>query len=201
VSTVPQLTLGEHVRAIAQYLPPGRAHGAKDVPGSVTHQLLTGLAAELVRSAALMEEFRDNVLPDSTVLLLDEWERALGIPDRCFSGTGTDTERRRDVLAKLVSFGVQTAEDFIRLANLFGITVSVVYSGAVFGTFPFTFPIVLFPNPAAARHTLVIDVDLPVGLVFPYTFPLPFGNPSTVLLECLFRQLKPANVDLVFVNL
>lgn len=201
MSLVPQLSLADQVRSLAQYFPPGRAHGAKDVAGSVTHQLLTGLAGELLRNASLMEEFRDNVLPDQTILLLSEWEDAVGIPDACFSGQGTTAERRRAVLAKLASFGVQTAADFITLANLFGVTISFAGSGTTFGTFPLTFPFVLFPDPATAHHTMIIDVEQPVTNIFPYTFTFTFGDPAVSLVECLFRSLKPANVALLYINI
>jgi uncharacterized protein YmfQ (DUF2313 family) len=163
--------------------------------------LLQGLATELIRSSELLALFRDQILPDETILFLDEWEAAVGIPDDCFDGQGSDAKRRRDVLAKLASLGVQTAEDFKALAQIFGLGV-IITGGSVHGTFPFTFPMILFPDERTARHTIVVDVmENPVGNVFPYTFPLTFGDPLTTLVECLFRKLKPANCDLLFLNL
>jgi len=42
------------------------------------------------------------------VAFLDEWERALGIPDDCFDLANTDDERRINILTKLAALGVQT---------------------------------------------------------------------------------------------
>ncbi len=194
------LSLNQQARTLASYFPSGRAFGSVARQGTVSSDLLLGLAQELLRSEDLVQEFRDEILPDETILFLSEWESAVEIPDDCFLGGGTDDERRRDVLAKLVSLGVQTNADFVTLANLYGLNVTIT-GGSVHGAFPFEFPIILFPSGRHARHTMVVDVDLPVGLTFPYTFPISFGDADTILLECLFNKLKPANVDVLFINL
>lgn len=185
---------------LANYLPSGRAFGAKNVGGTVTRDLLKGLAGEMVRSTDLIKQFQDEILPDLTVRFLNEWESALGIPDDCFLGNGTDDERRRDILVKLVSLGVQTKTDMVTLANLLGVTVTIT-AGSVHGVFPFVLPLIFFPTPKDARFTIVVDFDVPIGARFPYTFPLPFSTPGLAVVECLFRKVKPANVDLLFTNL
>lgn len=192
--------LRRQTEVLAGYLPQGRAFGAKMIPGTVTRDLLEGLAQELIRSTDLVRTFRDEILSDDTVLLLPDWERALGIPDDCFTGTGTTEERRRDVLAKLASLGVQTAADFVKLAALFGVT-AVIVAGSVHGVFPYTFPMVFFPDDRAARHTILVDLSAPTFEAFTYTFPLTLGSPVQGIVECLFRKVKPANVDLLFMDL
>lgn len=191
------LTQDDHAQTLANYLPSGRAFGAKNVASSVTRALLLGLSGELVRSDALIAEFRDEILPDTTTLLIEEWESAVGIPDDCFSVASTIEARRLNVVAKLASLGAQTAADFVAILALYGI-VGEVIAGSVHGVFPMDFPIFFFATPAIARHTII--VNLPGGLVpgFPYTFPVVFGSEEQNLVECLFNQLKPANVDVVF---
>ena len=197
--------LRTQAESLANYLPQGRAFGSKRLIGSVAHQLLEGLGGELVRSTDLVCEFRDEILPDETILFLSEWESALGIPDDCFLNvTGTDAERRRNILAKLVSLGVQTAADFVALALLFGITANIV-AGSVHGVFPFKFPMIFFPDARAAFHTIIVDLSEPPLNVFPYTgptgFPILFQSEELALVECLFGKVKPANVDLLFIEL
>ena len=126
-------------------------------------------------------------MPDQTVLFIDEWESALGIPDGCFSGTGTLESRRHGVLAKLASLGVQTIADFESLAAVFGITAEVL-SGSESG--------IAFASNKVARFTIVISLALPES--FTYTFPVPFGSDIIVLLECLFSKLIPANCQVLF---
>ncbi len=191
-------TPDEQTESLANYFPPGRAFAAKNIPGSVTRLLLEGLAGELVRACGLVDELRTELIPDETTLFIDEWESALGIPDDCFDNQGSDTIRRRNILAKLVSLGVQTAEDFCDLAEFFGLTCTIK-GGSTHGVFPFVFPMVLFPNSTEARHTILIDLG---GLVesFTYTFPLTFGSGDIALVKCLFDKLKPANCDILFMD-
>ena len=195
------LTLAQQTQTLARYLPSGRAFAAKDRAETATHGFLEGLAGELLRSAALLQEFRDEILPDETVLLLDEWESAVGIPDTCFTGQGTTDTRRRDVLAKLVSLGAQTEADFIYIAEvIFEIPITITRVTPT-GSFPYTFPFVLSLSAREARFTLVVNFDdLPLTAVFPYTFPLTFGTPDMILIQCLFNQLKPANVDMHYTS-
>lgn len=194
------LTLEQQARTLANYFSPGRAFGSVSVPGTVANDLLLGLAQELLRSEALMQEFRDEILPDETVLFIDEWESAVGIPDDCFPGSGSIVERRTHVLVKLASLGVQTAADFEALAALLGVSVTVI-AGSVHGTFPYVFPMIFLGDGRAARHTIIVDSPTGAASVFPYTFPITFEESGLSLVECLFRKLKPANVDIKFVDL
>lgn len=185
---------------LAGYLPPGRAFGAKHTPGTVTRSLLEGLAEELRRGGEAIETFKREVLPSETTELLAEWERAVGIPDECFDGEGTVKERRDMVIAKIASLGVQTAQDFVDLAALFGVDAAIV-AGSVHGVFPYTFPIIFFPNAKAAYHTIIVDFGNTGVATFPFTFPILFGSKEQAMVECLFRKVKPAHCDLLFFDL
>lgn len=194
------MSLERQSEILANYLPGGRAFGGKRVAGSVSRLLLEGLAQEMLRSTDLVTEFRDEILPDETTLFIEEWESAVGIPDCCFLTTsGTIAERRRNVLAKLVSLGVQTAPDFVALAALFGITATVD-GGSAHGVFPYTFPIIFFPDARTAFHTIVVNLSEPPLNVFPYTFPITFQSQELALVECLFKKAKPAHVDILFTD-
>ena len=195
------MSLERQSEILANYFPEGRAFAGKRVAGSVSRLLLEGIAQEMLRSTDLVAEFRDEILPDTTTLFIEEWESAVGIPDDCFlTTTGTIVERRRNVLAKLVSLGVQTAADFVALAALFGIT-AVIKGGSTHGVFPFEFPMLFFPSAKAAFHTILVDLSEPPLNVFPYTFPITFQSQELALVECLFRKAKPAHVDILFLEL
>ncbi len=195
------MSLDSQTEILASYLPEGRAFGGKRVAGSVSRLLLEGLAQEMLRSTDFLAEFRDEILPDETTLFIEEWESAVGIPDSCFLTTsGTIAERRRNVLAKLVSLGVQTAPDFVALAALFGIT-AVVKGGSTHGLVPKESPPIVFPDDRTAYHTILVDLSEPPLNVFPYTFPITFQSAELALVECLFRKVKPAHVDILFTDL
>jgi uncharacterized protein YmfQ (DUF2313 family) len=192
-------SLEDQTQSIANWLPSGRVWNAKNVAASVMRSLLRGLAHELLRASVIVNALRTELMPGTAVQLLPEWEAAVGIPSTCFPGTGSISERQRDVITKIAGLGVQTQRDFEKLAALFGVTVEV-HGGAVHGLFPMEFPIVFFDTPKSARFTIVCLYELPASLHFPYTFPIPFSLPAIVTLECVFSKLKPANCDIVFVR-
>jgi uncharacterized protein YmfQ (DUF2313 family) len=190
----------EQTQSLANYITPGKAFAAKDIDGTVTRDFLKGLAAELVRVDAVIAELREETIPDETTLFVDEWESALGIPDACLLGQGTLEERRRDVLVKLASLGAQTAEDFVAIAEMFGVSV-IIAPGGLHGCFPFKFPIVFFPDEQTARFTIIVDFTGIEPGGFPYTFPITFVQSGANVIECLFRKLKPANADLLVTSI
>lgn len=190
--------LSEQADILAAYLPGGRLFRKANVSDSNFRGLLLGLAGELMSVDDTIQRHYDDFKPDRTAEYLAEWERALGIPDDCFTGRGTNEERRRDVLAKLASLGVQTESDFVALAAIFGATVTV-RSGRASGVFPvYTFPLTFFDSPKEARFTMIVTIYGNVGGELPFVFPMQFGGAIIGVIECLFNHLKPANVRLVF---
>ena len=194
---VAALSHEQHTQILADYLPGGRLFVAKNIADSNFRKLLRGLSYELFTADGYLRDFQEDINPSTTTYFIGEWERALGIPDSCFSGDGSLTERRRDVVVKLASLGIQSADDFVDLGALFGITVEV-RSGRYFNTFPLIFPILLGSTEKEARFTIVVDFTVEGVSRFPLTFPFTFGNDTIAVLECLFRKLKPANCDILF---
>lgn len=179
----------QHADSLAKYMPNGILFEAKNIDDSNFRQLLLGLAGELFTAEGYLITLQEEYLPDQTVLFLDEWEQALGIPDSCFSGTGTLNERRRDIVVKLSSLGVQTILDFEALAALFSVSVTIL-AGNDPAVSPAITPI------RDARNTIVVEFIPP--FVFPYTFPINFGSQEISILECLFEKLKPSTSQVLF---
>ncbi len=202
--------IDQYTNSLADYLPGGCLFASASVSNSNFRKLLRGMAGELFRANGLLKEYSEEIIPDQTVKFIGEWEQALGIPDDCFSGTGSITERRRDVLVKLASLGVQTAQDFIDLGTIFGAAVTV-QAGRDTITFPLTFPVFMFSTLKEARFTIVFTVESEIfpytfpltfpakaAETFPLTFPITFGVSEQSILECLFTALKPANCKVIF---
>ena len=188
-------TVEEQAQSLANYLPGGQVFGPKNKNNSNLRKLLRGMAGELFTADGYIRTYQQEIIPDGTVLFIGEWEKAVGIPDSCFPGTGSIDERRLHVLVKLASLGVQTAQDFVDLAALFSVTITVT-AGSTPGGFPMTFPIRLFGP--AAYFTIIIQFTVQSANRFPLTYPITFGDGTIALLECLFTKLKPANCDLIF---
>jgi uncharacterized protein YmfQ (DUF2313 family) len=189
--------LEDYTDSLAAYMPGGELFTSKSIHDSNFRKLLRGMAGELFRVNGLLREYSPGIIPDETIKFIEEWESALGIPDSCFKATGTIDERRRDILVKLASLGVQTAQDFVDLAAIFGITVTVT-AGLEEIQFPLVFPVLMFTTETEARFTIVIEFTGNDVERFTYEFPILFGSGDIAILECLFNKLKPANCNLIF---
>jgi uncharacterized protein YmfQ (DUF2313 family) len=194
-------TIEQHTDSLVAYLPGGELFDAKNEESSTLRRLFAGLAVQIKDVEDNINEVTFQHDINCTTDLIREWESAVGIPDDCFSGTGSLELRRRDVLIKLASLGVSTAKGFIDLAALFGFQ-ALIPSGGSYGIFPLAFPIAFFQYPQDARFTLYVILDSTnVPEVFPFEttkFPIPFFNNVSNIIECLFRKLAPANVNVIF---
>lgn len=188
----------KHADSLADYLPGGRLFEAARLTDTNFRKLLVGLANELFRAEGYLKTVSNEYDINTTSLLIEEWEAALGIPDTCFSGQGEIADRRRDVLLKLASLGVQTVEDFELLGAIFGVSVTV-HPGIEFASvFPMVFPFIFFDSIKQARFTIIVDFTVEAASRFTLTFPFTFGSAGINILECLFNKLKPANCDIIF---
>lgn len=190
-------TLAEHITALAQYIPGGKLFAAKNKNTTNLYKLLSGIANEMLTVDDLIKTFRDDILPDLTVNFIDEWERAVGIPDACFDGAGDIDTRRTHILIKLAALGAQTTEDFQSLVDLFtaNFTICNLVDCPTGDVFPMVFPFILGASPTTAdRFTIVIESSIIAGPAFPLTFPIDFSPDNEAgIAECLVRQLAPAN--------
>jgi uncharacterized protein YmfQ (DUF2313 family) len=193
-------TLGEHTRALAQYLPSGIS--AKINPSSNLYKLLEGLGGELTRIDELFEDtFKQlDILTCDNVEYMSLWEALVGLPDDVFPKTDSLTivERRDQVLLKLRGLGALTEQDFIDLAKLLGIDIKIEH-GTDFG-FPYTFPIIFTGNERESRFVMVVNLpeEFDIGEKFPLTFPFTLSGENSNALEALFNKLKPATTIIIF---
>lgn len=187
---------------LASHLPVGRVWQKAFKPDSNIGMFIRGLAVEFYRLQILSQRVQINMDINRADELLVEWEKSVGLPDSCFD-TDVSIERRRlQVEQKFSKFGgVQTSEDFIRVAALFGYNIEI-YPGAAVGTFPLQFPIVFFDSTLSATHTIFIVIlgDLSGDSDFPLPFPIPFSTGGSAFLKCIFSKLAPANVNVVVIN-
>lgn len=204
-----RLTLDQHVTAIAANLPSGRVWVPKMLRGSNLNGLLRGIASEFLRMDEMLERYVDQSVPTETVDYLEEWERALGIPDPCVPLETEIAKRQRNIEIKLAILGgILTKEDFEFLASLFGLTVSVnpgiEHVSIADGGYGLRTPVLDIPTDlasvAVARRTIVVVETLPEAIGFPYSFPLPFSTSEQLQVRCLFATLKPAHCQIIHVT-
>lgn len=192
----------EHSTTLASFLPNGRPFLAKGIPQTNLYKLIYGLAAECARAENLLNDITYEHEIGQTTLLIEEWESALGIPDDCFPKATTLAERRRNVLLKLGGLGLQTAKDFIDLAAVFGVTITIDV-GRCYGMFPYNcaFPITFMDSPQTARFTWRVNMwNITPPCIFPFVnlFPICFSSGASNIIECFFNKLRPSNTILTF---
>ncbi len=192
-------TLDEQRQSLAHFVLGGRTTEAKNVPGTNLFKLIQGVAKEFVRMECAAVELEDEHNPANTTAFLDEWEASLGIPDDCFTGTGTPEERRRDIVVKFAGMNVQTRQDFIDLAAIYGFDIDFqMMDDRGLKGFPYTFPItfeiddILEPN--FVVFVRFLNATAPQVAGFPYTFPITFAEVGLNIVQCLFNKLKPIDV-------
>lgn len=197
MSIVQEITQTQQADILAQYIRDDRLHQAKNKEGSNLRKVLIGLAEEFVRFRDKANLIYDDYNPSKTEQLITDWETQVGIPDDCFSNTGTLEERRTNILLKLAGINVSTEQQFKNVASILGFNIEVS-NGIETSTFPLTLPFILL-NQDEAPFTIIITLpasEQPAGL--PLELPFTLTSQAPEILECLFNKIKPAQCNLIF---
>lgn len=87
-------------------------------PGPNFTNIQKAKAKGLVRLEQSAFDALEDVLPDSTVGLIERWEEVTGLPDPCMPTADDLESRRRNVQGKLAAVGIQNKEDAAALVVL-----------------------------------------------------------------------------------
>ncbi len=85
-------------------LPPGQAWSWS----TIGNNLLVGFGSEQVRFREALNDFLIDILPQSTVNLLQEWLASVSLPDNCTSSSLSN----KDVLEILRASGAESVEEY-----------------------------------------------------------------------------------------
>ncbi|MEZ5709737.1 MAG: putative phage tail protein [Blastomonas sp.] len=108
---------------LRQLLPSGAAFRAP--ADSNLARLLDALAEEFARIDARADDVIDEADPRTTLELLPDWERVLGLPDACTGAPDNVGERRAALRQKITGLGGQSQAYFIELAARLGYVVTI----------------------------------------------------------------------------
>lgn len=192
-------TTAQYLALLQNLLPPGAAWPRED-DADLT-KILTAMADEFARIHCRALELFEEADPRTTLELLGDWERVLGLPDDCTAAADTIQERRSAVLQRLTSLGGQSVAYFIGVAEALG------YDGVEIEEYrPFECgasecgdPL---NGPSSVRHEWRVAVPDPRVTDF-RCGESECGDPLGDIdraddLECLLTRLKPAHTDLIF---
>ena len=95
-------TVDEQSQSFSDYLPNDKLFQSKNIDGTTFRKFLIGLSQEFVRiEQTLIETSIQHDINCSEEDFLSRWERAVGIPDDCFSGMGSVSDRQLHVILNL----------------------------------------------------------------------------------------------------
>lgn len=188
-------SIEEATRQLASTIPDGRAWQAKSIPGTNMYAVVSACAAEFreiqIQIETLAREFDIN-LSDQ---LLPDWEASCGLPEECIGQMASLEDRRNAVILRLRKIPFVTKADYENLAfQLTGLNVTVT-PGAEIELFPLDFPIPF--SSGNSYFKLYVTFNEAIG-GFPYLFPFNFVSTGDNIIRCVFEQIAPANVLIIF---
>ena len=187
----------EQARILANYLRNDKLHKAKNTENSNFYKILVGLASGWLDFRNSAKEIIDNYNINNSLLLIEEWEKMVDIPDNVFDVAKDIETRRRNVLLKIAGSRVETKQQFENIGNILGFNIQCE-SGYQYCRFPFRFPLI-FATQEIMPFLIVITIDKQYQpQTFPLTFPIEFKTDKASILKLFFDKIKPANTKLIF---
>jgi len=197
--------LGDSLDAFLRHLPSGWAWIAWRWPGKKAFKLASAIASVFDDAMASLCNLSRELDPRTTEAMLPEWEAALSLPDACLPVAVTIEERRRNIWFRLTKKRWRSADDFKRLAAMFGLKIDVTPGWYVQKPtlYQACYPKRYDLYPRLGRFRVYIDIT---NVKFPgYNYgdpdrgpgyPIPYGysNDNINAFMCLINKVKPANV-------
>lgn len=161
-------------------------------------KLLDALAQECARVDAMAVLLINESLPDTTQLLLPNWERVAGLPDECSDLGDTFAIRKQNLLAKIAARGGCTKQYFIDIALKFGFVITI----SEYDQFRVDINAVEDAlNGEAWEFTFLVSAPEETITWFrssEATAGEPLATWGNERLECLINRLKPAQTLALF---
>lgn len=192
----PLFTAADFARAFRALLPRGRVWPLSD--DSVQTKVLEALGLTYERQTARSTNLLVDAFPATTVELLPEWEKTLGLPDPCAGPSPTLQARQAQVLARFIATGGQAAAYFIAYALELGYVITIENFA------PFRTGVSHTGDPLAGDDWwFVWAVHAPLNEIKYFrTGQSAAGEPlaywSNTVLECELEAIKPSHTFVFF---
>jgi len=190
-------TQQEQARILANYLRDDKLHEAKNQENSNLYKILIGLAEGWLDFRENANDVVDNYNINNSLLLIEEWEQMVGIPDNIFDISGDIETRKRNILLKLAGSKAETKEQFERIGKILGFDIQVE-PAFKYSRFTYTFPVLLL-NEGSSPFVILVNINKslkPNGFSFKFTFK--FSIDSADILKLFFNKIKPSNTIIIF---
>lgn len=188
-----------HLTHLQQLLPVGAAWSRE--PDAVMTDLLDALAQEYARLDTRADALIDEADVRTSLELLGDWERVLGLPNPCTASVSTTDGRRLAAWQALAMQAGHTRAFYVQLAASIGATIEIhEFDPAVDSYAPDLTPLLAVPG----AYRFVWRVHVLSATDF-WLFRAGFGRAGDRLqdggaldLECLINAAKPAHTSVIF---
>lgn len=190
------LTEGDFARLMSNLSPTGDAWPTE--PDSVRQKALLAFAPTFARLNARANFLVDDAFPATSLELLPEWELSVGLPDPCAGPAPTLQARRKQVVARLASYGGQSKAYLIQYALNLGYVITIT-------------EFVPFTADRGFGDGLLWDewgayawqINAPLYTIVYFSADLsaadePLATYGNTVLECELRAIAPAHTTLTF---
>lgn len=190
-------TNSQYTKLLKTLLPKGDAWNR--AAGTIWQDFLSSFAEELVRIHLRAEnDFLRELNPATSLEMLPDWERILGLPDECIGAAVSTEDRRNQILYRLTNQGGQSKQFFIDLAATLGYTItitefkqfragiSVAGDALTNGDWVFTFQVNAPDNTVTYFKAGISAAGDPLAYW------------SNEPLECIINRAKPAHTLAIF---
>jgi len=197
-------TIDTQTLGFANLLPGSLEWRAKNIPTTNLHKLIRGMSNQIFDLEKIIEDVANDLDIRYTTDLIQNWERAFGIPNETFKIDVDIIQRRAQVLAILQAQGCTTVADFINLIEMvFGYkNVGIIHGVDEKESHhpPYKVPFRPYKDLGGERWTWYIYGDglIPVNHP-PYKVPFQPSGADTPMTKFV-QKLKPLNTILIFKN-
>lgn len=194
-------TLDQTADNLALHLPQGRAWESKSIEGTNLRALVKASALPFNSIEQIVELIAREFDINQTTLLIDEWEKSVGLPDTCLGPLIDIEDRRALVIERLRKRAVVTLEELQAAIDVIFPGVGIaLYAGTDYYTFEYSFELD-FIGGINERFVIVATVP-PQNPQFEYSFEFDFERGVDLdKLRCYLRKIIPGNVALVIEEL
>ena len=192
----PALLADDFARAFRNLLPRGKVW-PRDIASTV-YAVSQAVGPTYERQTSRANNLLVDAFPATTVELLPEWEKSLGLPNPCAGMAPTIEQRRAQVLARFANTGGQSRAFYIGFARQLGYEIGIVDYA------PFRASWSAAGSPVASEDwAFVWGITAPLNQINYFRAGVgaagePLAYWSNDVLECEMNAIKPAHTILLF---
>lgn len=173
----------DYYKGLMNLLPNGKAWPKNQK--SVMGDLIYCYASMFSQTDDILTGSIDEVFPATTTQLIEEWQKTLGLPDKCVSNDSSIESKRSQVIARLTATGSISNSYYINYAKQLGFDIDIIeYGGIISGIYR-------CGDSTGTCDSREYEFDITINVK---------NTSDYSLLVCEFQDIMPAMIRVWYVN-